>query len=74
MFPPIQPARAEERNNPTLRRLVYGSNFGLTVLLLFVVLVIANVVVALRVPNKLDTTETGFYSLSDSTKDVPGAS
>ena len=63
-----QPARAEERNNPGLRRLVYGANLGLTALLLFVALLAANVVIALKVPNKLDTTETGFYSLSDTTK------
>src|SRR5207302_10188656 len=44
----IQPARAEERNNTVIRRLVYGSNFGLTVLILFVVLIIANAVVAMR--------------------------
>lgn len=66
----IQPARAEERNNSTIRRLVYGSNFGLTILILFVVLVIANAVVAMRLPNKLDTTNTGFYTLSDQTKQL----
>jgi hypothetical protein len=68
MFVAIQPARAEERNDPTIRRLVYGSNFGLTVLMLFVVLVIANAIVAMRLPNKLDTTRTGFYSLSPQTQ------
>jgi hypothetical protein len=64
----VQPARSEERNNTALRRLVYGANFGLTVLLLSVVVVVANVLFALKVPNQLDTTETGFYSLSESTK------
>ncbi|MBN9121820.1 MAG: Gldg family protein [Planctomycetes bacterium] len=66
----IQPARAEERNNTTIRRLVYGSNFGLTILILFVVLVIANAVVAMRVPNRLDTTSTGFFSLNEQTKQL----
>lgn len=70
VFAAIQPARAEERNNTLIRRLVYGSNFGLTVLILFVVLVIANAVVAMRVPNKLDTTSTGFYTLSPQTEQV----
>src|SRR5262249_26004352 len=64
----VQPARAEERNNTLIRRLVYGANFGLTVLLLLVVLVVANVLFALKVPNKLDTTESGFYSLGEGTK------
>lgn len=72
VFAAVQPARAEERNNTALRRLVYGSNFGLTVLLLLVLLVVANVVIAMKVPNQLDTTETGFYTLSDTTKNFLG--
>jgi hypothetical protein len=68
VFASAQPARAEERNDNTLRRLVYGSNFAVTVLLLFVVLLIGNIVVAKHFPNKLDTTETGFYTLAESTK------
>ncbi|MDB5311083.1 MAG: ABC-type uncharacterized transport system [Gemmataceae bacterium] len=72
VFAAVQPARAEERNNLSIRRLVYGSNFGLTVLLLLVVLVVANVAIAMKVPNKLDTTETGFYTLSEGTKNFLG--
>ena len=68
VFASVQPARAEERNNLQIRRLVYGSVYGVTVLLLFKVLVILNVVVAMKVPNQLDTTETGFYTLSASTR------
>lgn len=68
MFLAIQPARAEERGSAVIRRLVYGSNFGLTVLILFVVLVITNAVVAMRLPNKLDTTNSGFYTLNPQTK------
>ncbi len=64
MFLAVQPARAEERNNSLLRRLTYGSNTGLSVLLLFVALVVFNVAAGLRLPNKLDVTETGFYSLA----------
>ena len=70
VFMAIQPARAEERNNTLIRRLVYGSNFALTVLLLLVALVVVNVLFAVRVPNKLDTTETGFYSISDNTVEL----
>jgi hypothetical protein len=68
MFLAAQPARAEERNNPFLRRLVYGSNFALTVLLLGLVLVVGNVFAGLKIPNKLDTTQSGFYTLSDQTR------
>ncbi len=64
----VQPARAEERNNTAVRRLVYGSNFTLTVLTVFVVLAITNVVVAMRLPNKLDTTSNSFYTLNDPTR------
>ena len=67
-FLAAQPARAEERNNPFLRRLVYGGNLALASLLLLLALVVGNVLVGLKVPNKLDTTEAGFYSLSDATK------
>ena len=61
-------ARAEERHNQSLRRLVYGGNLALTTLLLFVALVILNVVFSAKVPAMLDTTESGFYTLSDATK------
>ncbi len=66
-----QPARAEERANPTIRRLVYASNLVLSALLLLVALTAVNVFVSMRVPNALDTTEGGFYTyeLSEATKD-----
>jgi len=70
VFAAIQPARAEERNNSFIRRLVYGSNFGLTALLLLVALVVVNVLIAREVPNKLDTTASGFYSLSENTRNL----
>lgn len=68
-FLAAQPARADERNNSTIRRLVYGTNLGLSVLLLFVALVVANVALGRKVPNKLDTTESGFYSLAAGTEE-----
>src|SRR5262249_49332305 len=68
MFVSGQPARADERNNASVRKIVYGSNLALVTLMVFVVLLIANAVVAIQVPNKLDTTSTGFYSLSPQTK------
>jgi hypothetical protein len=70
IFLAIQPARAEERNNASIRKVVYGANFALTTLLLLVAIVVANVVFALKVPNRLDTTETGFYAISDSSKNL----
>lgn len=72
MFLSAQPARAEERNNSTLRKLVYGANMGLSVLLLFVVLVVLNLFLGPKLPNKLDTTSEGFYSLSTGSKEFLG--
>ena len=66
-FLATQPARAEERNNQGLRRLVYGSNIVVTVMLLGLLLVAGNVIAGVKIPNKLDTTESGFYTLQDST-------
>jgi hypothetical protein len=60
-------ARAEERSNQALRRFIYGSNLALTTLLLVFALVAGNIFLALRVPNTLDTTETGFYTLAPDT-------
>ncbi|MGL4421800.1 MAG: Gldg family protein, partial [Gemmataceae bacterium] len=67
-FLAAQPARAEERNNETLRRLVYGANISVTVLLLLLLLIAGNVIATAKIPNKLDTTETGFYTLQPSTE------
>mgnify|MGYP001071337618 CR=1 FL=1 len=70
MFLSIIPARSEERHDALIRRLVYGSNFGLTTLLLLVVLIVVNVVIAREIPNQLDTTATGFYTLSEPTRQL----
>ncbi|AMV23888.1 ABC-type uncharacterized transport system [Gemmata sp. SH-PL17] len=65
----VAPARAEERNNPSLRKLVYGSNLGITALVLLVTLIAANVVFAYRVSNKIDMTGSGFYAMSPQTEE-----
>ncbi|HXD86393.1 MAG TPA: Gldg family protein [Urbifossiella sp.] len=70
VFSAIQPARSEERNNALLRRLVYGANLGLTALLLFIALVVGNVIVSAKVQSELDTTESGFYTLSAGTREL----
>lgn len=67
-FIAVQPARAEERNNQQLRRLVYGSNLGITVMLLLMLLVAVNIIAGVKLPNKLDTTASGFYSLQPTTQ------
>ena len=72
MFLGAMPARAEERNNPFVRRLIYGTNLGLSAMLLLFALLAGNILLALKLPNKLDTTETGFYSLTESTKKYLG--
>jgi hypothetical protein len=66
-FVSLFPARAEERNNPQLRRWVYGMNLKLVVLLAFLALLLVNLIVGPRLPNRLDTTDKGFYSLSPNT-------
>ena len=73
-FLAAQPARADERNNPLIRRLIFGGNLVLSVLLLVVVLVIANILIGLKVTNKLDTTESGVHTLTlnDATKEYLG--
>lgn len=72
MFLAIQPARAEERENRTLRRLIYGANLGLSVLLVFVALVVANIIIGPQMPNKLDVTRNNFYVLTDGSKEILG--
>ncbi len=69
LFAGVQPLRAEERNDALLRRIVYGTNFFLTTLLLVVGLIFVNVLATLKLPSKLDTSESGFYTLSKNTTD-----
>lgn len=61
------PARSEERNQPLLRRAVYATNFALSGVLLVVGLVLVNAVVSMKLPAYLDTSPSGFYSLTDET-------
>ena len=63
-FASLQPARAEERTSAVMRRLLYGFNTALLGVLLLLVLSAGNVFAFLKLPNALDTTESGFYSLS----------
>ncbi len=62
-FVSLQQARTEIRNQPTIRRLVYGYNFGLTGLLIIILLVAVNLLASAKLPATLDATEGGFYSL-----------
>jgi hypothetical protein len=68
-FVATQPARAEERTDQGLRRLIYAVNLGLTTILLFSILLIGNVFAGFRLPNRLDTTESGFYTLDPKTRE-----
>lgn len=61
------PARGEERNQPWIRRAVYAVNFALSGMLLVVGLVLTNAVVAMKLPAYLDTSSSGFYTLTDET-------
>lgn len=77
-FATLQGFRTEERENATMRRLLYGYNAFLAVFLLLLVLVVANVAVAAYysdqtgsdVKGMIDLTGGGFYSLSDQTTRV----
>jgi gliding motility-associatede transport system auxiliary component len=68
MFLSLQPARAEERSSPVLRRLLYGYNSVLVGLLLFLVLAAGNAIAGMKLPTTLDTTAAQFYKLDDTSK------
>jgi hypothetical protein len=63
----ILPARADERDKPVIRRVVYGANLALTALLLVVALGIGNVIAALKLSNRLDVTESALAAISEPT-------
>jgi hypothetical protein len=65
MFAGLQLARAEERTNPSLRRLVFGYNAGLSVLLLFILLGVANAYVSARFTSAIEAVDRGDTSLSE---------
>jgi hypothetical protein len=68
MFASLQLARAEERANVTLRRMLYGFNAVFLGLLLLMVLTVVNVLSFLKVPSTLVTTDAAFTELSEPSK------
>ncbi|MBO0700925.1 MAG: Gldg family protein, partial [Zavarzinella sp.] len=68
MFVSLQLARSEQRTNATLRRILYGFNSVFVGLLLLLVLIAANVVSFLRVPQTLVATDAAFTTLADESK------
>ena len=70
MFASLQLARSEERSNPILRRLFHGYNAVLTSLLLLLVLVVANVFVAVKIQKPLDFTSSTMFTLSDRSTNI----
>ena len=69
MFLAAQPARGDERNSTSVRRLVYGVNLFIGAVLVFAVLLVINIVIGLKLPARFDTTEAGMYTISDATRD-----
>jgi len=64
-------ARADIRTSPLLRRVFFGYNTVVTTLLLLLVLVIGNIVVYAVFPYQFDwTSERGFYTLAESSKQL----
>lgn len=70
MFLSLLPARAVERSNVVLRRLLYGYNAVLTGLLVLAILMVINVLVYNYCPASFDWTESGIYTLSDRSKNI----
>ncbi len=69
MFFSVQLARAEERNDVILRRVLYGSNAVLTGLLMLLLLAVVNIIVFLKLPDNVISTAAGFKGLSDPSKE-----
>lgn len=69
LFAAVQPLRSQERHDVVLRRIVYGTNFLLTTLLLIVALIFVNVLASRKLPERFDATAQGFYTLSPTTRD-----
>lgn len=63
-------ARAVERSNPLLRRLLYGFNAALSGLLLLAVLMVLNIFVYTFVTASYDWTESSIYTLSDRSRNI----
>src|SRR5262249_36202074 len=70
MFVSLLPARAVERSDPALRRLLYGYNAVLTGLLMVVILAVVNILVYNYFNVTYDWTEHAIYTLSDQSKNI----
>ncbi len=64
MFISLITVRSEERQNPALRRLIYGYNAALTSLLVLAILGVGNVMAFFYGTHHFDWTETNIYSIS----------
>lgn len=69
-FLALQAARAEERQNVVLRRILYGYNAFLTGLLVFLNLLVFNCLVSARTTRPLDFTATQLFTLSPSSENI----
>ena len=69
-FAATQLLRAEERTSEWSRRVAFGAAAALSVVFLLVGLAVANVIVALKVPESLDTTASGYYTLQPETTEL----
>ncbi len=70
LFVSLSVARAEDQDNPLLRRLLYGYAAALTGLLLFEILLIVNVLAYLKMPQPSDWTTQGIYTLSEQSQKI----
>jgi ABC-type uncharacterized transport system len=70
MFFSVQLARAEERRNVLLRRVLYGSNAVLTGLLILMLLAVVNIIVFLKLPDNMISTASAFKGLNDPSKEL----
>lgn len=70
MFVSLQLGRTDERSNAFIRRLLYGYNTALAGLLLIAILLVLNVILAVRGKIPIDFTRAGRFSLSERTQNV----
>jgi hypothetical protein len=70
MFVSLQLGRTDERSNAVVRRLLYGYNTALAGLLLIAILLVLNVILAVRGKIPIDFTRAGRFSLSERTQNV----
>ncbi|MBL8798727.1 MAG: GldG family protein [Planctomycetia bacterium] len=70
MFVSLQLGRTDERSNAVVRRLLYGYNTVLAGLLLVAILLVLNVILAVRGKIPIDFTKAGRFTLSERTQNV----